>query len=172
MIFLHDVARASRRLNTLVLALASLWLLASLVLAHMQGLPASPLHELQRAALVMAGVGLTLNMRLGPSPLHYAMVVAAALGMLAAGGWVLLQGGPGAAVLAGWRAETWFCAAALGLLLFAVPMLAADRKWGDNALKKPVAWPGALVMGLFLVAALALAANAGMADGWGGLAGL
>ncbi|CFW01139.1 Uncharacterised protein [Bordetella pertussis] len=38
-------------------------------------------------------------------------------------------------------------------------MLAADRKWGDNALKKPVALPGALVMGLFLVAVLANAAG-------------
>lgn len=159
MLFLHHATRASRWLNILMLTLLSLCLLGGLGLQYSDGLRLPPLFELQRLGAVMAGVGIMLNFRLGPSPLHYVMVLAGALGMLLAGGWVLLQPGAAVAVLAGWRAETWMCLLALALMLFGMLMLVGDRKWGDNALKKPLALPAKIVIGLFVLTALALTVN-------------
>src|SRR5690606_23190671 len=98
-----------------------------------------------------AGMGLLLNMRLGPSPLHYAMVIGAALAGVAI---TVLQIVPQTAasdadVLLGLRLSSWALLAFLGLVLFSLLMLAVDRKWGDNALRRPVAVAGAVVMALF-----------------------
>ncbi len=96
MIFSRNPARGSRVLNglallgvTSALGMAFFWQIAY------DELPC-PLCLLQRVALLLAGVGFLLNMRLGPSPMHYAMSIAAALGgMLAAGRQVLLHIAPG-----------------------------------------------------------------------------
>ncbi|MFJ0922396.1 disulfide bond formation protein B [Bordetella bronchiseptica] len=156
MIFLRNPGRGSRIVNTLVLLAVSLLLLSALAWQWLDGQAPCPLCLLQRAALVLIGVGLLLNVRMGPSPLHYAMVLAPALGGLAAAGWQLLSPEAGAAPPP-WQGWAFLLFGAM--LVYCTLMLAADRKWGDNALKKPVALPGALVMGLFLVAVLANAAG-------------
>ena len=102
--------------------------------------PPCPLCLLQRVAFMLAGVGLLLNLRLGPSPMHYAMVIAAALGgMLASGRQVLLHIAPGdpgyGTTLLGLHFYTWSFIAFVALIAFCVLMLSADRKWGDSMLK-------------------------------------
>jgi disulfide bond formation protein DsbB len=39
-----------------------------------------PLCQLQRVALTLAGIGMMLNVRFGPSAVHYAIILASALG--------------------------------------------------------------------------------------------
>ncbi|MFJ1302503.1 disulfide bond formation protein DsbB [Pseudomonadota bacterium AL_CKDN230030165-1A_HGKHYDSX7] len=166
MIFLHNPARGSRWLNSLFLNIVSLMLLGSLALHWRAGQGVPPLALLQQAAYVMAGIGLLLNMRLGPSPLHYAMVTASAVGGLAASAWVLLQTQAGlAAPWGGLRADTWHFLACASLVVFAVLMQSKDRKWGDNAIKKPVSVPMGAVMGFFVVAVLAQLAHTAYACG-------
>lgn len=97
MIFLRNPGRGSRIVNTLVLLAVSLLLLSALAWQWLDAEAPCPLCLLQRAALVLIGVGLLLNVRMGPSPLHYAMVLAPALGGLTAAGWQLLSPDAGAA---------------------------------------------------------------------------
>jgi len=55
-----------------------------------------PLCLLQRAAFVLFGIGLLLNLRFKSSPLHYGMMIVSALaGMLASGRQMLLHIAPG-----------------------------------------------------------------------------
>ena len=91
MIFSRNPARGSRVLNGLallgvtgILGMAFAWQLIY------DELPC-PLCLLQRVAFILAGVGFLLNMRVGPSPMHYGMSIAASLGgMVASGRQVLL----------------------------------------------------------------------------------
>ena len=134
--------------------------------------PSCPLCLLQRGALVLAGMGLLLNVRLGPSPMHYSMVILSSLaGFALAAQQVLMQVVPGAAVstdtLLGLRWPTWSAAGFLALILFSLLMLIVDRKWGDNALKRPVGLPGMIIMGLFLAAVLSGMAGAVLQCGVG-----
>ncbi|MCD0505909.1 disulfide bond formation protein B [Bordetella petrii] len=172
MIFSLNPARGSRIINTLVLLGISVLLYVAFAWQLLYGAAPCPLCLLQRAALAMAGVGLLLNIRLGPSPLHYAMVIAASLGgVAAAGNQLLAQAGPvaqpGPPPLLGLHLYSWAFLAFCALLVFCTLMLAADRKWGDNALKKPVAVPALVVMGLFLLAILANVAVTSLECGLG-----
>ncbi|HYG44705.1 MAG TPA: disulfide bond formation protein B [Bordetella sp.] len=176
MIFSLNPARGSRIVNTLVLLGISILLYVAFAWQLLFDAAPCPLCLLQRAAFVMAGVGLLLNIRLGPSPLHYAMVIAASLGGLVAGGNQLVaQAGPDALPagppLLGMPVYSWSFLAFCALLVFCVLMLAADRKWGDNALKKPVALPALVVMGLFLLAILANVAVTSLECGLGACPG-
>nr|WP_255592610.1 disulfide bond formation protein B [Bordetella sp. BOR01] len=171
-IFSLNPARGSRIINTLALLGISILLYVALAWQLLFDAAPCPLCLLQRAAFVMAGIGLLLNIRLGPSPLHYAMVVAASLGgLVAAGNQLLAQAGPGALPggppLLGMHVYSWSFLAFCTLLVFCVLMLAADRKWGDNALKKPVALPALVIMGLFLLAILANVAATSLECGLG-----
>lgn len=168
MIFVHNPGRGSRFLNTLALLGVAAVIYFTLVWQALFQLPGCPLCGLQRGALVLAGMGLLLNVRLGPSPLHYAMVIGAALAGVAV---TVLQIAPQAAagdadVMLGLRLSSWALLAFLGLVLFSLLMLALDRKWGDNALRRPVALAGAVVMALFLIAALASAIGAALDCGF------
>ncbi|CAB3713426.1 Disulfide bond formation protein B [Achromobacter deleyi] len=159
MIFTRHPARGSRVLNglallgvTVILGLAFAWQFAY------DELPC-PLCLLQRVALMLAGVGLLLNLRLGPSPMHYAMTIAASLGgMVASGRQVLLHIAPGdpgyGTTLLGLHFYTWGFIAFAALIVFCVVMLSADRKWGDNVLKRPVSALGVVVMALFFIMVL------------------
>ena len=171
-IFLLNPGRGSRIVNTVALLAVSIVLYGDFVWQLWFDAAPCPLCLLQRAAFVMAGVGLLLNIRLGPSPLHYAMVIAASLGgLVAAGNQLLAQAVPGAPAggppLLGMHVYSWSFLAFCTLLVFCVLMLAADRKWGDNALKKPVALPAVIVMGLFLVAILTNVAVSSLECGLG-----
>ncbi len=69
---------------------------AALILLPALGELPCPLCLLQRIDFIALGRGLLLNMRFGPSPLHYGLVIAAALfGAAAAGRQVLLHIVPG-----------------------------------------------------------------------------
>lgn len=172
MIFSRNPARGSRILNGLALlgitgalAMAFFWQIAY------DELPC-PLCLLQRAALLLAGVGFLLNMRLGPSPMHYAMSIAAALGgMLASGRQVLLHIAPGdpgyGSPMLGLHFYTWGFIAFSAIIVFCTAMLAVDRKWGDNMLRKPVSLLGVLVMALFFLMALANVGSTTLECGFG-----
>ncbi len=172
MLFVHNAGGRSRLGNILALLVVSAVLILAVAWQLLHRLPACPLCILQRGALLLAGVGLMLNVRLGPSPMHYSMVIAASLGGLAVAlRQILQQVIPGAAVTAdtllGLRWPTWSALGFLVLTLFSLLMLIIDRKWGDNALKRPVGMPGAIVMGLFALAALAALAGTALHCGAG-----
>ncbi|WP_241137295.1 disulfide bond formation protein B [Achromobacter xylosoxidans] len=172
MIFSRNPARGSRVLN----ALALLGVTAILGLAFAwqfvyDELPC-PLCLLQRVAFMLAGVGLLLNLRLGPSPMHYAMTIAASLGgMVASGRQVLLHIAPGDAgygtPFLGLHFYTWAFIAFGVLIVFCVPMLSVGRKWGDNMLKRPVSVLGVVIMALFFIMVLANLGSTTLQCGFG-----
>lgn len=173
MLFVHNAGGRSRLGNILALLVVSAVLILAVAWQLIYSVAACPLCMLQRVALLLAGAGLMLNVRLGPSPMHYSMVIAASLGGLAvAARQILQQVIPGAAVsadtLLGLRWPTWSALGFLALTLFSLLMLIIDRKWGDNALKRPVGMPGMIVMGLFMFAVLAAAAGTALHCGVGG----
>ena len=132
----NDLQSGAKAGVTAILGLAFAWQFAY------DELPC-PLCLLQRVAFMLAGVGLLLNLRLGPSPMHYAMTIAASLGgMVASGRQVLLHIAPGDAgygtPFLGLHFYTWAFIAFGALIVFCVLMLSVDRKWGDNMLKRPV----------------------------------
>jgi len=162
-LFLQNPGHGSRQLNALSLFLVCASLIFSLVWQGLAAGYACPMCGLQRVALMLSGVGLLLNIRLGPSPLHYAMTISASLGGAAISGWLALRPADlGARLLLGLHLYSWAFLVFAGLVAFSLLMLALDRRWGDNALKRPVSLPGAAVMVLFLVAALASAAGASL----------
>ncbi len=160
MIFSRNPARGSRVINGLallgvtgILGMALAWQIIY------DELPC-PLCLLQRVAFILAGVGFLLNMRLGPSPMHYGMSIAASLaGMVASGRQVLLHIAPGdpgyGSPLWGMHFYTWAFIAFTAIIVFCILMQTADRKWGDSMLKKPVAALGVAVMALFFIMTLA-----------------
>jgi disulfide bond formation protein DsbB len=159
----HKLVLASRILNALGLLGVSSILYAAFAWQFVyQELPC-PLCLLQRAAFILAGVGLLLNVRFGPSPLHYAMAIAASLaGMMASGRQILLHigGGPGyGGTFMEWHLYTWAFVAFCVLIIFCVVMLAIDHRLGDHQQKQTVSALGMLIMVLFFVATLA---NVGM----------
>ncbi|MFY4257732.1 disulfide bond formation protein B [Achromobacter xylosoxidans] len=172
MIFSPNPARGSRVLNALallgvtaILGLAFAWQFAY------DELPC-PLCLLQRVAFMLAGVGLLLNLRLGPSPMHYAMTIAASLGgMVASGRQVLLHIAPGDAgygtPFLGLHFYTWAFIAFGALIVFCVLMLSVDRKWGDNMLKRPVSVLGVVIMALFFIMVLANLGSTTLQCGFG-----
>ena len=172
MIFSRNPARGSRILNGLALLGISVILYMAFVWQFAYDELPCPLCLLQRAALVLAGVGFLLNMRVGPSPMHYAMSIAGALGgMVASGRQVLLHIAPGdpgyGTPFLGLHFYTWAFMAFSAIIVFCVVMLSVDRKWGDSMLKKPVSALGAVVMALFFVAVLANAGSTTLQCGFG-----
>lgn len=120
-----------------------------------------PLCLLQRLAFVLVGVGLLLNLRFGPSPLHYGMIVLSALGgAFASGRQVLLHIGPGDAgygsPFLGLHFYTWAFVAFVAFLLYCGVMLMLDRRRGDQAVARVA---GAIPLALMWVFFLLVAAN-------------
>lgn len=172
MIFSRSSARGSRILNGLALLGVSAILCMAFVWQFAYGELPCPLCLLQRVALILAGVGFLLNMRLGPSPMHYAMSIAASLGgMVASGRQVLLHIAPGdpgyGTPFLGLHFYTWAFIAFAAIIVFCVLMLSADRKWGDSMLKKPVSALGVVVMALFFITTLANVGSTTLECGFG-----
>ena len=172
MIFSRNPARGSRILNGLALLGISAILCVAFIWQFAFDEPPCPLCLLQRVALILAGMGFLLNMRLGPSPMHYAMSIAGALGgMFASGRQVLLHIAPGdpgyGTPLLGLHFYTWAFIAFSAIIVFCVLMLSFDRKWGDSILKKPVSVLGILIMALFFVTALANLGSTTLECGFG-----
>ncbi|MGN6579220.1 MAG: disulfide bond formation protein B [Bordetella sp.] len=159
-LFLESPGHGSRQVNALMLFLVCVGLIFSLTWQGMTADYACPLCTLQRMALVLAGVGLLLNVRLGPSPLHYAMTTTAALSGIAISCWLaLLPADANARLLMGLRLHSWAFVMFGVLVVFALLMQTLDRRWGDNAIKRATSLLGTIVMALFLVAALASTAG-------------
>jgi disulfide bond formation protein DsbB len=140
--FHQNGASLSRALNTLALAgicailgLAFLWQIAY------RELPC-PLCLLQRVAFVLVGMGLLLNVRFGPSPLHYGIILLSALGgAFVAGRQVLLHIAPGdpgyGSAFIGMHFYTWAFIAFVVIMVWVGLMLIVDR----HATDQPSAMP-------------------------------
>jgi disulfide bond formation protein DsbB len=161
-LFLESPGHGSRQINALALLVVCASLICSLIWQGLAAGYACPMCTSQRMALVLAGVGLLLNVRLGPSPMHYAMTIAAALVGMALSGWSALQPAGQEAIFAGLRLHSWAFLVFCVLAVFSLLMQTLDRRWGDNALRRTSSLLGTVVMALFLVAVLASAVGTTM----------
>jgi disulfide bond formation protein DsbB len=169
-------SRAAHPASALFNFLALLGITAILILAFawqivFKELPC-PLCLLQRLAFILAGTGMLLNLRFGPSPAHYAMVIAASAGgLVVAGRQFLLHQGPGVpgygSTLLGLHFYTWAVLAFAALILWCAVMLALDRKAGDTAIPRRVGVISAAVMGLFFLVTLVNVGSTTLECGFG-----
>jgi disulfide bond formation protein DsbB len=147
-------AALARNLNALGLLAVSAVLAAALVLELTLGELPCPLCLLQRVGFVAVGFGLLLNVRFGPAPLHYGLVILAALfGSAAAGRQVLLHIVPGSGAygspLLGLHLYSWCLTlflvviAGTALLLLMEGQFERSRMW-------PMAGWQKLVVGLYV----------------------
>lgn len=114
-----------------------------------------PLCQLQRVALTMAGIGMMLNMRFGPSAVHYALILASAMGGAAASvRQILLHIEPGdtgyGSELFGLHFYTWSFISFVVTMVFCSVMLCIDRNHMTAAFKTATKGLTVLVMYLFL----------------------
>jgi len=91
-----------------------------------------PLCQLQRVGLILAGIGFMLNLRFGPSAVHYAIILASAMGGAAASmRQVLLHIMPGdtgyGTALFGLHFYTWGLISFIVMMIFCAVMLCIDR---------------------------------------------
>lgn len=91
-----------------------------------------PLCQLQRVALTLAGIGMMLNIRFGPSAVHYAIILASALGgATASARQILLHIAPGdtgyGSALFGLHFYTWGFISFVVMMVFCAVMLCIDR---------------------------------------------
>ncbi len=170
--FSKPLAPLSRALNTLALAgitlvlgMAFYWQLA------FNEIPC-PLCLLQRVAFVMVGMGFLMNVRYGPSPLHYGMVVWSALaGAIASGRQVLLHIAPGdtgyGSPFLGLHFYTWALVLFFLVLVFAGIMLMLDTKAVDQSSPLSCNLITRIVLGLFLLMVLGNLASTLLECGFG-----
>ena len=119
-----------------------------------------PLCQLQRVALTLAGIGMMLNMRFGSSAVHYAIILASAIGgAVASGRQILLHIAPGdpgyASTLFGLHFYTWGFISFVIMMLFCAVMLCIDRNNMTLLFKKTVSSVTTIVMVLFLTLSVA-----------------
>ena len=155
-VFHSDSSPFSRGFNTLALAgicailgLAFLWQLAY------RELPC-PLCLLQRAAFVLVGIGLVLNIRFGPSPMHYGMVLLSALGgAFVSGRQVLLHIAPNdpgyGSTFLDMHFYTWAFIAFVLIMAWVAVMLVIDRNASDQNAPMPIDSFTGFVLWLFLL---------------------
>ena len=147
-------AAFARELNTLGLFAVTLVLVAALILQLTLGELPCPLCLLQRVGFIAVGFGLLLNVRFGPAPLHYGLVILGALyGAAAAGRQVLLHIVPGSGAygspLFGIHLYTWslvlflVVVAGVALLLMMEGQFERVRAWAATGWQR-------VVMGLYL----------------------
>lgn len=147
---------ASRALNLLALiAICGILIFAFAWQFAYNDLPC-PLCLLQRVAFVMIGIGVLLNVRFGPSPMHYGMVILSALGgACAAGRQVLLHIGAddpgyGPAIL-GLHFYTWALIVFIGFIAWTAVMLVLDRNCADQPDPRQIGRTSRNIMWLFLL---------------------
>jgi disulfide bond formation protein DsbB len=115
-----------------------------------------PLCLLQRVGFVLVGIGLLMNVRFGPSALHYGVIVLSAIGgAFAAGRQVLLHIPPGDAgyglPFLGMHFYTWAFVLFVAFIVYAGVMLMLDRRCVDQAHPRPVSSLTYGVMWLFFI---------------------
>lgn len=146
-------------LNMLALAGICVSLIAAFFFQLVLGEIPCPLCMLQRVGLMLVGLGFAMNVRFGPSAIHYAIVILSA--MTGAGvslRQVLLHIAPGDAgfgsAIFGYHMYTWGFIAFMASIIFAAVMLIIDRKHlaGSNQVISTAL--GAVLIGLFLLLAL------------------
>jgi disulfide bond formation protein DsbB len=148
------------RLNALGLFAISAVLIFAFTDQLLYGDLPCPLCILQRAGLIAAGFGLALNMRFGPRPSHYGLMI---IGALAAGivarRQVLLHIVPGTGsygdMFFGLHYYTWMVIVSTLIILGTAGMLLFDRQFVDDHEEKPLG--GSLLASLALFGFLALA---------------
>lgn len=148
------MARAIDLANLLAVLGLGVVLLAAYGFQFALGELPCPLCTLQRVAFALVAVGFVMNLRFGPRPAHYGMIILAALfGMTASGRQVLLHivpgsGAYGSAVL-GLHFYTWafvlFC-----LVLVGVAVLLFLGVAPANVRHQP--GPGAKIAAFFVIA--------------------
>lgn len=146
----------SRALNLLALAgICGILLFAFIWQFAFNDLPC-PLCLLQRVAFVMIGIGLLLNLRFGPSAMHYGMIILSALGgAFAAGRQVLLHigaGDPGyGPPFMGLHFYTWALIFFIAFLGWTAIMLIVDRRCSDQPNAQQVSRIARSIMWVFLI---------------------
>lgn len=146
-------------LNILALAGICVTLLAAFFFQLVMGEIPCPLCMLQRIGLILVGLGFAMNVRFGPSAVHYAVVILSA--MTGAGvslRQVLLHIAPGDAgfgsAVFGYHMYTWGFIAFMGSIIFSAVMLIVDRnRLGGNGYPVTTAL-GSVLIGLLLILAL------------------
>jgi disulfide bond formation protein DsbB len=118
-----------------------------------------PLCILQRAGFAAAGMGLALNLRFGPKPSHYAIVILSAV----AGGAISMRqillhivpgsGSYGNAIL-GLHFYTWGFVLAVAIVIGSAAMLLFDRQFGEDRSARPLAGFALIVVVLFILLVL------------------
>lgn len=122
----------SHLLNAAALVGVCISLLMAFFLQIFNGEIPCPLCMLQRVGLMMVGFGLFLNVRFGPSAIHYAVIILSAM----IGASVSLRqdllhivpgtGGYGSTIF-GYHLYTWGFIASMATIIFAAVMLVVDR---------------------------------------------
>lgn len=148
------------RLNALGLLAISAVLIFAFTDQLVYGDLPCPLCILQRAGLIAAGFGLALNMRFGPRPSHYGLMI---IGALAAGiiarRQVLLHIVPGTGsygdMFFGLHYYTWMVIVSTLIILGTAGMLLFDRQFTDDREGEPLA--GWMLGSFALFGVLALA---------------
>ena len=122
--------------------------------------PPCPLCLLQRIAFVLTGIGLLLNVRFGPAPLHYGVTILSALGgAFASARQVALHIGPGdpgyGAPFLGLHFYTWGLLAFVALIAYCGLMLSLDRANAEYTMPRTTGPYARLIMWLFFLLVLA-----------------
>jgi len=147
------------RLNALGLLAVSAVLLFAFVDQLVYGDLPCPLCILQRAGLVAAGFGLVLNLRFGPRPSHYAiMILGAAVGGAIAARQILLHIVPGTGSYGnpflGMHFYTWSLVVAALIVVGGAIMLLFERQFSESARRL-----GGLALASFVVFTLLVLGN-------------
>lgn len=163
--FLNPYDRSGHRLTRIINILALAGVCGILAMAFFwqlvyNDLPC-PLCLLQRVAFVLVGIGLLMNVRFGPSALHYGVIVLSSVGgAFAAGRQVLLHIAPGdtgyGPPFLGLHFYTWALVLFVAFLIYAGIMLMLDRRCVDASHR----WPASsLVQGVMWLFFVLVAAN-------------
>jgi disulfide bond formation protein DsbB len=162
----------SRTLN--LLALAGICAALAFALAwqlYFNEIPC-PLCLLQRVAFILVGIGLLLNVRFGPSPLHYGIIILSALGGVAAAGrQVLLHITPGDAgygsPFLGLHFYTWALVLFVAFIAYCGVMLALDRNSAELPARRHAGPVTKTIMWFFLMLVVANTASTLLECGFG-----
>lgn len=146
-------------LNMLALAGICFALMTAFFFQLVLGEIPCPLCMLQRVGLMLVGLGFAMNIRFGPSAIHYAIVILSAI----TGAGVslrqdLLHIAPGdtgfGSAIFGYHMYTWGFIAFMATIIFSAVMLVVDRKHlaGSNQVIRTAL--GSVLTGLLLLLAL------------------
>lgn len=155
----------SHLLNSLALAGICLSLSVAFYYQLVLGEIPCPLCMIQRIGLLLVGFGFFMNVRFGPSAIHYAIIIVSALaGAGASLRQVLLHilpgdSGYGSAVM-GYHMYAWGFVSFMATIIFVALMLVVDRNRLAGQSNQGATWLASLLGGFLLILGLAnLASN-------------